>query len=128
MPRLLIIDDSASSRAAVRRMLEAAGHDVLEAYNGAEGIALLRREAIDGIITDIVMPEMDGFELIREVRANHPGLKILAMSAHAGGPINYLDLARRLGADGGLAKPFDESGLVLAISDMFGAQRPTGQD
>lgn len=127
MPRLLVVEDSASLRATLRRMLESAGFEVLEAENGVEGAAALQCEAVDAVITDIVMPDMDGLQLIREVRTHHPGLKILAISGHSEGSLNYLDLATKLGADGVLAKPFDVDSLVRAMTDLLGpSARPGG--
>jgi CheY-like chemotaxis protein len=64
MSRILIIDDEPSVRTMLRRVLEQAGHIVLEASNGHEGMALWRRERTDVVVTDLYMPETDGIEVI----------------------------------------------------------------
>jgi two-component system response regulator (stage 0 sporulation protein F) len=71
MATILVIDDQEPIRTLLRRALEWAGHKVLEASNGRLGLALYRASAADLIITDIVMPEMDGLDKYRRTNANH---------------------------------------------------------
>ena len=73
---------------------------------------LLRCTPVDLVVTDIVMPIMDGFELIRAVRQHHPGTRIIAVSGMPPlGSITLVEAARRLGADDAIAKPFKASEL-----------------
>jgi CheY-like chemotaxis protein len=120
MAAILMIDDDAAVRRMARLSLERAGHDVAEASNGAEGARLFNSSTFDLVITDVFMPEMDGIETIRELRARHPSIRILAISgggsARASGP---LEDAHMLGADDVLAKPFDAARLVRAVDALL---------
>jgi DNA-binding response OmpR family regulator len=120
MALILVIDDDAALRDVVRRILTGAGHEVIEAENGVVGIefAAARRPTI--AITDILMPEKEGIETIRELRRLKLGLKIIAMS---GGSPNkgmlYLDAAKTLGADATLMKPFRKAELLVVVNDLL---------
>ena len=73
--RILIIDDEAALRQTIRLMLEEAGHTVTEAEDGRTGLRRLGEEPADVVLSDIIMPEMEGIETIRELRARRDGLK-----------------------------------------------------
>ena len=83
MARILIIDDETDVRIATRRILERAGHEVTEASSGEEGVESFNKNPADLIITDIMMPGQGGVETVAQLREQHPGLRIIAMSAHA---------------------------------------------
>jgi DNA-binding response OmpR family regulator len=120
MPRILIIEDDESFRPMLRQVLCREGHDVLEACNGREAIDLLEHESVNLVITDIIMPEQEGLETIRQFRENHPIVKIIAMSG--GGRCSsqdYLPVAKRLGADHILYKPFSRQELLLTVRDLL---------
>ena len=80
MATILVIDDQKPIRALLRLVLEGAGHDVLEASNGRLGLELYQKRSVDLIITDIVMPEMNGLELMLELTRNFLNVKVIAMS------------------------------------------------
>ena len=82
---LLLVDDEAPVRESVRRLLERHGYAVIEAQNGAEAIRLYEGSptGIDLVLTDLTMPGMNGFELVEQLRARHPGLRVLFMSGYA---------------------------------------------
>ena len=80
MARILLIDDDDSVRRMINLSLSRLGHAVTEAGNGKEGLALLDRTAFDLIITDIVMPEMEGFEVLMALRKRQPPMKTIAIS------------------------------------------------
>ncbi len=80
MARILIIEDAADFRVAYREMLEGEGYEVIEAANGVEGLEKLKNEAVDLIITDIMMPEKGGIETIIDIRKDHPEVKIIAIT------------------------------------------------
>jgi len=107
MRDILIADDDGALRRALKLALEAAGYRVREAAHGAEALALQRQAPADVLITDLFMPESDGFEAIDGFRRAFPGTKIVAMS---GGSRRmkqqYLPVAALAGADATLAKPF----------------------
>ena len=120
MARILVIEDSDPIRSFLRDTLEFAGHTVIEARNGHEGLALLPHRTVDLVITDIVMPEMEGFEVLREVRRTDPGMKIIAISgAGPDGGTNYLQTAKLMGAGKVLTKPFSVDVLLAAVNDLL---------
>ncbi|MBU0725979.1 MAG: response regulator [Alphaproteobacteria bacterium] len=120
MAQLLLIDDDALVRSTLRQILERAGHTVLEASNGGEGLTRLAGQAIDLMITDIIMPEKEGVETIVETRKRHPTLPIIAISG--GGRtknMDFLDVARQVGATETLAKPFRPQILVELVAKLL---------
>ena len=125
MALILAIDDEASMRRLVRRALEGAGHTVMEAANGRDGIALLRARPADLVITDIVMPEMEGIETIRTIRREFSALRIIAISGggSAEGSAIFLDAAAKFGADMVLSKPFRAAELVAAVEAVLQSRR-----
>jgi DNA-binding NtrC family response regulator len=115
--RVLLIEDDAAVRRLVRRMLERSRHEVTEADNGRTGLDRLGSGAFDLVITDIVMPEMDGIELLMAVRKHHPALRVIAMSGGGRtGQMDFLGSAEKLGASAVLQKPFTFDGLTTAIA------------
>ena len=122
MARVLVIDDEDLSRYAVRAILESAGHQVAEAENGAQALGILDSESFDLIVTDIVMPEKEGLETVRDVKAAFPGLPIIAMSGS--GRTRNRDLIAEvigLGADGALQKPFAAEALLEEVTRVLAA-------
>jgi DNA-binding response OmpR family regulator len=118
MADILIIDDDPVVRSVMKAVLKDAGHQVREAKDGVEGLALAQRHRPALVVTDIVMPEKEGMETIRELRQQIPKIAILAVS----GAVNrafYLHLAGQFGADGVLAKPFSFDDLVASVSDLL---------
>jgi len=122
MATILVIDDDAAMRRIVVRMLEGTKHRILEAKDGQHGLALLAQHGADLVITDIIMPEKEGIQTIREIQERSPDTKIIAMS---GGGMSrnlmFLDVARAFGADVALAKPFKPQELIEAIDRLLPA-------
>jgi len=126
MSKLLVIDDEARVRKTIRLALERAGHDVVEAENGRAGLQVIRTGEFDLIITDILMPEMEGLETIRALREGgsgiNSGIKVLAISG--GGRWNNaecLAMAKKFGANDILRKPFSLTELLGKVSQLCGA-------
>ncbi len=121
MPRILIVDDEPSLRHVVGEHLRRAGHDVATVSNGLEALDEMREAAFDLVITDIIMPQMEGIETIRELRKQTPALKIIAMSG--GGRFDdgdyYLRMAHLFGSDAVLAKPFSREQLLEAVTRVL---------
>ncbi|MDX1780508.1 MAG: response regulator [Thalassovita sp.] len=125
MARILVIDDEDDVRFTVSLMLERQGHEVVVACNGAEGIEKQRATPFDAVITDLVMPEKEGIETIRELLQEFPDLPVVAMSG--GGrkvTSSYLDVAGFMGAAATLPKPFLEAELVKALETATAAKAP----
>ena len=124
MARILLIEDDNSVRTVLLLTLAHHGHTVVEARNGKEGLDLFRQGSIDLVITDIVMPEKEGFEVLMKIRRKNPALKIIAISG--GGLHNaahYLHTAKLLGAAKVLAKPFSNETLMAAVNELL--EHPT---
>lgn len=120
MATVLLIDDDEAFRSMLRRALQRRGHDVFEAAEGRSALHALSNTTVDLVITDIIMPEMEGIETIRALRRAHPELKIIAMSG--GGrvrPESYLETAKAFGAIHVFSKPFDNETLLAAIDELF---------
>jgi len=115
------MDDDHVLRGALRAVLEAAGYDVTEAADGAAGLRLYRERGADLVLVDIFMPERDGLEVIRALRAHVPGPKIVAMSGRGQiGQLDVLQTAAAFGAARTLRKPFEPRALVNAIRELVG--------
>ncbi|MEC4890218.1 MAG: response regulator [Nitrospira sp.] len=120
---VLVIDDDAHTRALFQATLEEAGYRVLVAGGGLEGVELFQAQAVDLVVVDIFMPEMDGLELIRRLRASHAACKIMAMSGGVG-EWDYLEVAKRLGANQTLRKPCSSRELLEAVrGQLIAAQK-----
>jgi DNA-binding response OmpR family regulator len=122
MKRILVIEDDAEVRLVVARILEARGYRVSQAGNGREAMRLHAARPFDLIVTDVVMPEMDGLELVQKFRKTHPTLPIIAIS---GGTYRqlYLKSVKLFGARWTLLKPFHPSELTEAVAAALGSPR-----
>lgn len=118
MPHILVIEDEPDVRNLLKDMLELAGYGVALATNGVEGIAHHRRHPADLIITDIMMPQKDGVETIRELKRDFPNLKIIAITGYRGS-FNRLPAAEVLGAQRTIVKPFTRADLLDAVAALL---------
>ena len=124
MARILIIEDVPDQRQALSELLSGAGHEVSDVPHGKAALQLLRNQPVEIVITDMIMPEMDGVETIVKLRRDHPHVKIVAVSGDGiAGPASYLRVARSLGVHQVLAKPFTASEILNAITSALAAPR-----
>jgi DNA-binding response OmpR family regulator len=120
MARILLVEDETDLRAMMRDLLAQDDHFVSEAENGRAGIARLAREQFDLVITDILMPESDGLEVIQAARRLRPGTRILAISGSSRNPAGfYLAMAAKIGAHKTLVKPFPPAELLATVSELL---------
>ncbi|MBF0425810.1 MAG: response regulator [Magnetococcales bacterium] len=121
MARILVIDDDIGVRALMRVILEDAGHVVVEAPNGRLGIKRYRENPADLVITDMVMPEKDGVEVIVELMEQDTTIKVVAMSGGGRGlEADYnLGIAKDFGAVRTLAKPFSRQQVLQVVKDLL---------
>lgn len=122
MASILVIDDNPEFRDILRVHLEANGHRTFLAGDGDQGLALLERETVDIVLTDILMPQRDGLEVLREAKRRWPGLPVIAISGGGWiGAHELLGMAERLGADTILQKPVRREDLLSAVDDALAA-------
>ena len=114
MATILVIDDEDAVRTLLRTVLERAGHEVTEAPNGRLGLAAYRERPADLVITDILMPEMNGLDLILELSRAFLNVKVITISG-APDTHNALDAAKLLGARYTLHKPFSIDALLKIV-------------
>ena len=114
MATILIIDDEEIIRVLLRSALEAEGYEVTEAANGREGLELYRQRPTNLVITDIVMPELSGLDMLLELTREFLHAKVIAISG-AGEEKNVLDVAKLLGARQTFQKPFSIPQLLGAV-------------
>ena len=120
MHTILIVDDEPQVRKILKKVLERNNYTVLEAVDGRQGVDLFKTHGPDLIITDLIMPEKEGLEFIREIKAMDSNAQIIAISG--GGTIDpqmYLDLARKFGAVRTFSKPIDNAILISAIKEIL---------
>jgi CheY-like chemotaxis protein len=115
--RILLVDDAAAIRKVLRRILENGGYRVTEAATADDASAILGREPVDVLLTDLEMPGRSGVDLARETRREHPGVKVIAMSAFEDAQLG--DLPRELGIEAALAKPMPPETLLEAVRDAM---------
>ncbi len=122
MPRILVIDDEPTILDVFSQMLTRAGYDVLTATDGREGVRLFREQGADLVVTDLVMPEQEGLETIRELRRDFPDVKIIVVSGGGGlgDPSNYLHMASLFGARYSFRKPVRVGTLLAAVRELVG--------
>lgn len=125
MTRILIIDDNEDLRETLLMLLEDEGYAVVAAHDGASGVRVFAESRPDLVITDVIMPDTDGIETIRRIRAIDPTARIVAMSGGAWlGNDYYLRMAKSLGAMALLPKPFEVQDLVRVVESCLRAPPP----
>jgi CheY-like chemotaxis protein len=121
MAKILVIDDEVLLAKSLSLILMKAGHTVVTADNGKRGLEVFDQEAPDLVITDIIMPVMEGIEAIQALRAKSPNIPIIAVSG--GGRtknLDFLRVAEKLGANAAIPKPFSKEQLLAAVAKCLG--------
>lgn len=119
MASIIVLDDEDQVRMMLLQLLERAGHKVFPASSGDEALRVYRENQVDVLITDLIMPDKEGIEVITEFKREFPDVKIIAMSGGGRvGPDNYLNLAEKLGASRTFSKPFNHQEMLKAIEEI----------
>ncbi len=116
MARILVIDDEENVRAAIRKMLQMAGHEIVEAADGEEAVRRYHEEPTDLVITDILMPGRIGLDVIEELRRKYPRVKIIVMTAYLE---EVFSMAEELGANRSITKPFKQQDLLRTVQELL---------
>ena len=119
--RVLVVDDNEVFRRPLQRALEAAGFEVVAVPSAEDALEVLHASTVDVLLTDHRLPGMDGVQLITRIKATHPALAIIVMTAY--GTIESAVEARRAGADDYLEKPFEVPDLLRALQRALDQQR-----
>jgi|SRR5210317_1186476 two-component system cell cycle response regulator CpdR len=130
MARILIVDDEEDVRIALKQVLERAGYEVSVAATGNEGLDVMKREGADLVITDVIMPGVDGIVTAKQIREKYRDTRIIVISGggrtapdpyepDAISTRSYLASASKAGADQTLTKPFDRDELLRAVQDLL---------
>ena len=119
MVKILVIDDDREVRLSIRTALESVGHEVTDCANAVEGINAANEHTFNIAIIDIILPDIDGLEVISEMQKSLPNLKVIAISG--GGVLlqkSYLSAAEAFGATASLEKPFEAQALIDVIGNV----------
>jgi DNA-binding response OmpR family regulator len=120
MAKILLVDDDNLVRTSLSFALEDAGYVVVQAMNGDEALTALQEERFDLVVLDMLMPEREGIETIREIRKDSRTLPILAISGgDKTGWSDFLRMAAALGANDTMAKPFTANEFVERVSRLL---------
>jgi CheY-like chemotaxis protein len=120
MAKILVMDDEPFILLMIKKMLEKEGHEVDLALNGNDGLELFEKFKPDLVITDIIMPQKEGLEIILELRQKYPDLKIIAISGGGRvGPDGYLPGAKLFGADMVFQKPLIQKEFMHGVSVLL---------
>ena len=118
--KILVVEDTEDNRQILRDLLSTAGYDIVEAYDGAEGVAKAAEHKPDLILMDIQMPVMDGFEATRRIKAD-PALKsipVIAVTSYA--LSGDEEKTRAAGCDGYIAKPYSPRQMLAKVREVIG--------
>ena len=122
--RVLVVDDDPSVREFLCFLLEQQGYEVTQAGTGREAIALVKASPVDLLVTDLVMPEIEGLETIQTLRKLQPELLIIAISGYQDG--RFLTIASKLGSSATLAKPFSPREFLETVKSVL--RPPAGSE
>jgi two-component system, sensor histidine kinase and response regulator len=127
MARILVVEDNPVMADGIRDVLELAGHDAYVAGDGVEGLMMIPKVGPELIISDVMMPRMDGFDFYQAVRANAAWVFIPFIFLTARGQEEDIYLGKRLGADDYLVKPYDRDNLVATVESKLARSRAISQ-
>ncbi|MCA9752872.1 MAG: response regulator [bacterium] len=117
--RILVVDDQESMREMLADLLDLMGLTVSTVGSGAEALRLLEDQEVDLVITDLNMPQMDGMELMKQVKAAHPGLPVIVITGY--GTFNTEKQVLSNGADGYIPKPCTINRVQETVTAALGA-------
>lgn len=120
MNKILLIDDDPTIQNVFGQFLRGLGYEIISATNGKEGMKLLADDRPNLIITDILMPEMDGLEILLQIRTMHDDMPVIAISGGMRGlPVNFLRQAKLFGARHVFEKPVPLGVLQKAVEELL---------
>jgi len=124
--RILVVDDDELIRSLFKETLEEQGHTVVVAGNSAEGIECVKRWDFGLVFLDLKMPDMDGAELLKQLRSIKPRLPVTIITGYPGSEM--MERAFKQGPFGVMDKPFDAADIVAAVQNFLHATQPKGKE
>jgi CheY-like chemotaxis protein len=125
MAKILVIDDDATIQLVFSQFLTSLGHEIMQAENGKEGMSIIQETRPDLVITDIMMPEMDGLEILMQLRSTHDSVPVIAISGGMRAlPVNFLQQAKLFGARYVFEKPVPLDVLRSAVTELLADAPP----
>ncbi|MCC6932367.1 MAG: response regulator [Deltaproteobacteria bacterium] len=122
MAKILIIDDDRQFRVMLKQMLERSGYQIIEGESADEGLKKCQDPDIGLLLLDMITPGRDGLEILDDLRALRPEMKIIAMSGGVKGDTSWLEpIAMSKGVCRFMAKPFSKAEIMSAINEVLGA-------
>ena len=118
VPRILVVDDESYVRDLLTRVLTRRGHEVDAADDGETALELLSKHKYDLVLTDVVMPGIDGFDLLRRVKASYPAITVIVLTGYA--RKQSISDFLLYGADEYLSKPFQVQALLESVDRVLG--------
>ena len=122
---ILVVEDNEELLSVLAGMLDSNGYRVIKAANGVEALKLFRDERVDLIVTDLIMPEKSGLDILQDLRRRHAGLKVIAISGGPGGNSAWLPIAKEFGALRILKKPFSCEVFLTTVRECLDADETT---
>jgi len=121
MKKILVVDDDEMFRNMLCETLRGAGYEVVEAENGKIAMRIILGLFFDLVVTDLIMPEQEGIETIKEIKRIYPDMKIIAVSGGMrGGSMDFLPIAEYMGATRVFRKPIDRKAFLAAVAELVG--------
>ena len=121
MANILVLDDNETLLEVISDTLEPTEHSVTPSKNSYYVDRLLNEQDYDLVVTDIIMPDKEGIEIIMHIKRHHPNIKIIAMTGKKmGDSLDLLDIAENIGANATLSKPFTPQELIDLITKILG--------
>ena len=118
--RILVAEDERDIRSMIKFVLERNGYEVIEAANGVEALELAKNKSPDAVLLDVMMPEMDGYQVCLNLRSNPDTQNIPVVFLSAKGQVYEIDKGLKSGAIAYIVKPFAPKELVAQLKEIFG--------
>lgn len=120
--KILVVDDSSMSRRMMRRIVESAGHDVIEAEEGAAGLEKYFLERPDLVFLDLTMKDMYGLDVLKKIREMDPEARVIVASADI--QETTIDMVKTAGANAYVNKPLTPEKVLQALDSVFNEEEP----
>ena len=120
--KILVVDDDDMFRSMLSATLRSSGYEVIEAENGKVAMKMVHDYPVDLVVTDLIMPDQEGIETIKEIKRFYPDMKIIAVSGGMrGGSMDFLPIAEYMGAARSFKKPIDRKAFLAAVAELISA-------